>query len=114
MLDQILTSTSTVISPAFTQALNQLLSDAVQLALLGISAVFAYAVKLGISHLRYSWEQKIALTLVKYASQKFVTNEEKLTYVKSKLKEAIPRLNPEQLDHAVESAVVDFKNLTAV
>lgn len=110
MLDSVLQSTTTLVSPAFDSAFNQLLTDAIQVALLGLVAIMVYVAKLGISHLKFSLQQKIALKLVRYANQKFLVNEQRLSYVKSKLKKLFPRIDEEELDHAVEAAVVELKS----
>lgn len=106
---EILQSTATIVSPAFNQSFNTALSDLIQLAVLGLIGVSSVALKAWIGQMKYDWQKSIALKLVAYAEQKLLTNDDKLTYVKSKLKEALPRLSDQDIDHLVESSVLQLK-----
>ena len=106
----VLTSTSTIVTPALSQSLNSLLLNALQAALLGLSALIAYAIKLWIGSLKYNWEKSLASRFVKVAEQQLTTNPEKLTFAKVQLKKFLPSLSDEELGHLVDEAVVDMNN----
>ena len=105
----VLTSTSTIVTPALSQSLNSLFLNALQAALLGLSALIAYALKLWIGSLKYNWEKSLASRFVKVAEQQLTDNPEKLTFVKTQLKKFFPSLTEEELESLVEEAVSDLK-----
>ena len=111
---EILTSTATIVDPQITKTFHDLLLTILQAAALGLSLAVSYGVKLWINSMNSGWKKAIAERLVKFAEQKFLTNEDKLNYVSEKMSEHFPRLKEEEIHHLLEEAVSNLQPSTNI
>lgn len=106
----VIKSSATLLNPQFNSAFNQLLSDLLQVVLLGVSGFAAMAFKEWRANQKSAWKKAIADRLVKYAEQKLGDNAEKNQWVSDQLSSHFPRMSKEEVQHRVEEAVVDLKS----
>lgn len=107
-------STGTLVNPAINSAFNQLLSDVLQLALLGLTTLAAIGIKKWKDSLNSGWKKALAERGVKYAEQRFLDNTAKRAEVAKLLSSKFPRISAEEIDHLLEEAVWNMKSeLTA-
>jgi hypothetical protein len=104
MLD-IISSTSTIISPQVTQSIHNTLTDLLQLVLLGVTTLAGLAIRTWLASMNSGWKKSVAIRLVKFAEQRLASNKEKLDYVALKLHEHFPRLSEEEIHQLLEEAV---------
>lgn len=108
-MNEIITSTATILNPQVSGAVHDLLLTALQaVTLLAVSGL-TYGIKLGINSMNSGWKQKVAGRLVAFAAQRIAPNDEKRAYVAAKLHEQFPRIEEEEIDHLLEQAVVNMK-----
>jgi hypothetical protein len=105
----IFTSTATIVNPQLNAAVSSVLSDLLQVVLLGVVSLIGWAVKIWLNSMNSSWKKTVAMRLVSYAEQKIVGNDEKIKYVSQKINEHFPRLGQEEVQHLIEEAVVQLK-----
>lgn len=106
----VFTSTGTVLNPQVTDALQKTLTDLLQLVLLAVSTGVGLLVKNYLNSSTSGLKKVIATRLVKFAEQRLVGNDQKLTYVTQELKKAFPRIDKDEIHHLVEEAVVNMNS----
>lgn len=107
---EVIGSSATVLNPQFNSALNGLLSDALQLVLLGVASLAALALNKWKASLNSGWKQALADRAVKWAEQKFVDNDEKQKNAAAFLSERLKgRVAPAEIEHLLEEAVFNMK-----
>ncbi len=106
----VLTSTATIVNPAVTEGVHNILTDVLQFGLLALTTAATWAVKLGINHLGSSWKQAVAYRLVAFAENRIPTSPEKLAYASKKLSSHFPRLSADEIQHLIEEAVYNLKS----
>ncbi len=104
-----LISTAAILSPSFNQALNNTLTDVLELVLIGVATLLGLALKAWISNMKNGIVRAVASTLVAYAEQKIVSNDDRQAYVAGQLSAKFPRLSREEIKHIIEEAVIQLK-----
>jgi hypothetical protein len=105
----VIKSSATLVNPQFNTAFNQLLTDALQLILIGLASLVSFAVREWMKSQNSGWKKMIAERLVKYAEQKITDNTDKQKWVADKMSEHFPRMKSEEIQHHIEEAVVNLK-----
>jgi hypothetical protein len=108
----VLASSSTIVNPAVTEGVHNILADVLQFGLLALTTAATWAVKLGINHLNSGWKQAVAYRLVAFAENRIPTDPEKLAYVSKSLSAHFPRLSADEIQHLIEEAVYNLKQGT--
>jgi hypothetical protein len=110
---EVITSTATIINPQITGAVNDMLTVGLKAALIGVTALLSWGIKVGVSSIKSSWKRAIAQRLVAYASKKLTDNESKRQYVAHQLHVQFPRISEEEANHLLEEAVVNLQTSLA-
>lgn len=105
----IIASTSSIISPQITTAVNNLFSVGFESLLLLLAAGLTYGIKLGLSLIHNSLIRAFAQRAVSYAENRIIGSEEKRKLVAAKIHEKFPRLSEDEINHFLEEAVINLQ-----
>lgn len=105
----VISSTNTVLNPQFNDAINRLLANLLELALLALSTLAAIGIKKWKDSLNSAWKRALAERAVKYAQQRFTDNAEKRHEAAQLLAEKFPRISEAEIEHLLEEAVFNMK-----
>jgi len=106
---EVLASTATILNPQVDAAVHDLLLNALNVVLMAAVAIAGSAINNWRMSLKSGWKQTLATRLVSYAEQKIEGNEARRLYVANQLSAKFPRLQPDEIDHLLEEAVLNLK-----
>jgi len=109
----VLASTASILNPQVNEAIHTLLMDTLNLVLLAVVGIAGSAINKWRMSMKSSWKQTVASRLVAYAEQKLQDNAARRQYVAAQLAQIFPRIQPDEIDHLLEEAVLNLKMQTA-
>lgn len=99
--------------PAVVLAFGAVVTGLIKLALLAITGLAGRLINTRLHVENSTWKQKIALRLVCYAENKIIDDKDKQAYVSRELSKILGgRVDPEEVQHLLEEAVVQLQALT--
>lgn len=106
----VFTSSSTIVNPAVTSAVNALFTTAFHGLLLVLVAGLTYGVKLGLGGIKNGIVRAFVQRAVSFAENRLTSNEEKRHYVAEQIHKQFPRISEEDAEQYLEEAVTKLKS----
>lgn len=109
-----LTSTGTIIGqimgdPAVHGAIVNAVVAVLGAALTAVATLAGMLIKTKLHAENSTWKQNLAYRLVCYAENKVLGNAEKQQYVADQLHQKFPSIDPEEVKHLIEEAVIKLQ-----